>query len=97
MMWAYVVLIFGLSALFFRKSHLFPRVFIFAWLTPMVIVALDIIGMMLVFREYTTVAQLLANTFQDERTIKTLVVFAIGIPWVGYMLLSRRVKNTFVK
>jgi hypothetical protein len=97
MSWAYVCLVFGLSFLFFRKSRLFPKVFVFAWVTPLAIIVLDVVGMMLVFREYIPLATLMTNAFQDERTIKSLVAFAIGIPWVGYVLMSRRVKNTFVK
>lgn len=81
--------------LFFKKSARFPKSYIIFVIINFLVVAADSIGAYYLFREYF--AQSEANQYISEsvtESLKQLVRIAI---WVPYMLLSKRVKATFVQ
>ena len=78
----------AMAFLFFRKSRFFPRTFIAVAIANLCFVVLD--AWLLTF--------LLPNEpMLDPDTLKQVVRSLLSVAlWVPYMLVSRRVKNTFV-
>lgn len=75
--------------LFFSKHYLFPKLYIGLVAASLIFIPLDA----------WIVAKIFPDTEMfDQETIKNLSrVIAVGIVWVPYMLLSKRVKTTFVE
>ncbi len=81
---AYIVL----AVLFFRKSRFFPKLFIVLAISNLSFIVLDAWLGSFVLKD---------EPMFDPDTLKEVIRGTIGIAiWVPYMLISKRVKNTFV-
>jgi hypothetical protein len=78
-----------LIALFFRKSPLFPRLYITCLALNVVFVTGDFF-----FSDLIPAVAAESDTESVRELIRSIVGAAI---WIPYMLVSARVKNTFVK
>ncbi len=80
---------FFLAFLFFKKHYLFPRAYIGFTILPVIVVPLDAwLGSLVVTNE----------AMFDPATLKELIGSLLGaIIWIPYMILSKRVKATFVE
>jgi len=74
-----------LVALFFQKRRQFPRWFIVAMVAGLIVTVVDHAAVLLVG---------IQSTKGDTTIIRALVGCAI---WIPYMMVSRRVKATFVR
>jgi hypothetical protein len=75
--------------LFFRKRRLFPTVYIALMIASIVVMVVDPLVVKQVFS--------LAEAF-DKESIRDLTKMIVSsLIWIPYMLLSSRVKNTFVE
>jgi hypothetical protein len=78
-----------LLALLFKKSHRFPMLYIAFQASNLVFVATDMI--------FSNMIPAVAAQ-PDAETTKELIRAIVGAAiWIPYMLVSKRVKNTFVK
>ena len=79
--------------LFFAKKTFFPKFFIWLALGSLVFVIVDAIVAGMIFKDI-----LPDEPFFDPETIKEIVRMSIQvIIWVPYIMISKRVKATFVK
>jgi hypothetical protein len=78
-----------LIALFFRKSPLFPRLYITCLAMNVVFVAGDFF-----FSNLIPAVAAENNAESVKELIRSIVSAAV---WIPYMLVSERVKNTFIK
>jgi len=83
-----------LLVLLFRKLKAFPRFYV-AWaIINIAFLFVDLVGAKLLFGE---VFEQQGLEFFDGDTIKSIVrALALVVIWTPYMLMSRRVTNTFV-
>ena len=81
------------TLLFLQKSRHFPGVFIVLTIANAIYIFADLIAVWTFFRLYFTAE----NPFWSRDTIRSVGRAIVGIClWVPYMLMSVRVKNTFV-
>jgi len=80
---------FYLIYLFFSKSYLFPRFFIGVMLATLILIPLDAWLFTLLFPS--------EEMFDPETTVEFLRSVIYGAIWIPYMLVSKRVKATFVE
>ena len=100
LIWTEIVvnIIFFLSSiylifLFFAKKTFFPKLFIWLALGSLVFVIVDAIVAGMIFKDMLT-----DEPFFDPETIKEIVRMSIQvIIWVPYIMISKRVKATFIK
>lgn len=95
MAWAYVALAFFVSFLFFTKRRIFPRAFIVLALFSFVYFAIDMVVTSTVFG--LPVNKLVGLYFEDQNNVRSMTQSIMLLPWVAYVLMSRRVKNTFIR
>jgi hypothetical protein len=90
-------LIFSVSLLliylFFSKNHLFPRFYIGVFIASLIFIFLDTWAFAKIFFD--------RSIFDPELDPKTVIVFIRtlieGLIWIPYMLVSKRVKATFIE
>ena len=78
-----------LVILFFTKSHRFPKLLIAFYATNLLFIALD-----LVWASGIPAVSAMDNTDSIKELVQAIAKCAI---WIPYMLVSKRVKNTFAK
>jgi len=75
--------------LFFSKHYLFPKFFIAILVASLIFIALDAWFVKLILPN--------EPMFSPETTKEFARAFVVGIIWIPYMLVSKRVKATFVE
>ena len=85
----FIVVAVWLLVLFFRKSWQFPRVFVAFLVTSLLFIAVDALAVKIVLPE---------QPLLDGETMVEFTRSLVGAGiWIPYMLMSTRVKNTFVR
>jgi hypothetical protein len=74
--------------LFFAKKSFFPKLYILIIVVSLIITILDNVIVSSIFPEI--------QAFDDETIIILVRTTIIGIIWIPYMLISKRVKATFI-
>lgn len=78
-----------MAYLFFSKKKMFPKMYIFMMLFSLVFIVLDAFAIKIVIPDMAIF---------DPETTKEVFRSVIGVAiWVPYMLVSKRVRNTFVR
>ena len=84
----YLFLSFALIPLFFKKHHLFPKLYIISLIVPLLVVPIDSI----------LASRIMDLEVFDSETSLNLFKSALGaLIWIPYILNSKRVKLTFVE
>jgi hypothetical protein len=91
--WSYIALLVFVAVLFFTKRRAFRAFYIFAWAYPVGAFTLDLLLSMYIFDQ--SFEQAMATVRDDAKLLST--IFVKGIPAILYLLLSRRVANTFIR
>ena len=75
--------------LFFTKHHFFPQLFIIIILASLIFIPLDAWFVQVLFPT--------EPMFDQETTKEFIRSLVVGVIWIPYMLISKRVKATFVE
>jgi hypothetical protein len=83
--------------LFFTKSRLFPKFFIYQYVGSILLLPLDVIFTAATLNAYTgqSVAVLVGKMMTAELVGQWVVVIISAAIWIPYIKLSKRVANTF--
>jgi hypothetical protein len=97
---AFIVVIAVYTAyLFFTKSRLFPKYFVYESVAAMLLLPIDVISTSVTLSAYTAqpILALASRMITPEQGGQSLATIIITVIWIFYIKKSKRVANTFGK
>jgi hypothetical protein len=96
---AYLILVVLTAVLFFRRSRLFPRFFVYEVIATVVYFPLGAVWVAMTISAVSgqSFNDLFAGAFEPKEVGQVIVAGIVGCLWIWYLYASKRVARTFVR